>query len=328
VNRGETPGPDASLKSGEQLEIGVVLGADAEWRPKLVPFLGHKSADYAAHIRQAREGPLDALQTRFYVGSVEGRPINQVMIVGDRGAGILGHVFTRPEERRKGACQAIFGAMMEDVARAGFRVLCLGTGFESPPYWIYHSFGFRSIGPGDGSMKWLAAPDAETALFRPGPTSVRELQWEDWGFLDLLAFQAVGEEEELPRSPTMGLKGRGSLEGPFASLQARRAREPEIQGRALVSDSGATVGWALLGRDTRWFRDTCLVEAYTHPGFTAGLPALLASLEWPVAPVAAYLTPPAGPRAAALEGAGFVPAATLPGWLEQEGRRDLTFWRR
>jgi hypothetical protein len=319
---------EAALKSGEQMEIGVVLGPDAEWLPKLVPFLGHKSADYAAHIRQALEGPLDALQTRFYVGSVEGRPISQVMIVGDRGAGILGHVFTRPEERRKGACQAIFAAMMEDVTGAGFRVLCLGTGFESPPYWIYHSFGFRSIGPGNGSMKWLAAPDAESALFRGEPTTVRELRWDDWGYLDLLAFQPVTEGEELPRSPTMGLKGQGSLEGPFASLQARRAREPEIQGRALVSESGATVGWALLGRDTRWFRDTWLVEAHAHPAFTAGLPALLASLEWPNAPVAAYLTAPAGPRAAALEGAGLASAAALPGWLEHQGRRDLTFWRR
>src|SRR5437867_677157 len=99
-----TPISEEGLKSGERMEVGVILGPDAEWGPRLVPFLGHKSADYAAHIRKSLETPLDDLETRFYVGSIDGRPISQVMIVGARGAGILGHVFTRPEERRKGAC--------------------------------------------------------------------------------------------------------------------------------------------------------------------------------------------------------------------------------
>src|SRR5690348_4939393 len=92
-----------TLKSGERITVGVVRGPDAEWAGRVVPFLGHKNPDYRAHITRALEGPLDGLQTRFYVGCLDGEIISQVMIVGDRGAGILGHVFTRPEQRRKGA---------------------------------------------------------------------------------------------------------------------------------------------------------------------------------------------------------------------------------
>ena len=60
--------------------------------------------------------------------------------------------------------------------RIGYAILTLGTGFESPPYWIYHSFGFRSIDGTSGRMKWLATPDAETSWFRAGDATARPLR--------------------------------------------------------------------------------------------------------------------------------------------------------
>ncbi len=144
---------EGRLKTSEPIEVGVVESPDEEWLPRVVPFLAHKSGDYQAHTRRALEGPLDGLETRFYVGHVSGRILSQIQVVGARGAGIVGHVYTLPEERRKGACHAVMEHQMEDCRRARFRVLCLGTAFESPPYWIYHSFGFRSVGPGNGCMK-------------------------------------------------------------------------------------------------------------------------------------------------------------------------------
>src|SRR5262249_56726937 len=111
----------------------------------------------------------------------DGEIITQVMIVGAAGAGILGHVFTRPDQRRKGAYQLLMAHQMRDTAARRFRVLTLGTGFDSPPYWIYHSFGFRSIADGSGQMKWQAQPDAEAELYRPRPTRGREPRWGGWG---------------------------------------------------------------------------------------------------------------------------------------------------
>lgn len=320
---------DELLKTGERMEAGVVLGPDAEWLPRMVPFLGHKNPEYRAHIRGALEGPLDDLRTRFYVGTVEGEVISQIMVVGDRGAGILAHVYTHPDHRRKGACSRVMQHQMQDCRRAGFRVICLGTGYDSAPYWIYHSFGFRSIAPESGRMKWVAAPGAEEELFRPGPAAVREAGWGDWGYFDLLGFQPVQLGEELPRSPVLGAKGQDSLEGRYVAFQARRGRESQIQARVLVSESGATVGWAFLAPDTHWYRDVWLVDLYTHPNFEDRLPNLAAALEWPDAPVAAYLTSPEGAKATALAAAGFRRISTLPEWLAWDGaRKDLGVWLR
>jgi hypothetical protein len=314
------------LTSGEWMEVGVVRGPDSEWLPRVAPFLGHKNADTRVHIQRSLEGPLDDLQTRYYVGCVDGRIISQVMIVGDRGVGILGHVYTLPEERKKGAYAAVMRHQMADCVREGFRALCLGTGFETPPYWIYHSFGFRSVAPDSGRMKWLASPDAERDLFRPAPVTLRNLQWDDWGWLELHAFQPVRGDEELPRCPTLNEKGQGNVEGPFVTFQLRREREP-IQTQVLVSETGATVGWAFLSRDARWFGDAWLLNVYAHPNFTEHMPALLAALELPDEPVAAYATLPDGPRAAALAAAGLQRATVLPRWLRHGSeRRDLGVW--
>src|SRR5437588_10036164 len=122
------------LKTGELLEIGVVEAPDGEWAPRIEPLLAHKGPGWNDHIHRALAGPLDALETRFYVGSIDRELVTQVMIVGHAGAGILGHVFTKPEHRRKGAYRRLMDVQMEDVRRCGYRVLTLGTGFDSPPY--------------------------------------------------------------------------------------------------------------------------------------------------------------------------------------------------
>jgi hypothetical protein len=321
---------EAVLKTGERMEIGVVTAPDPEWRDRIVPYYSHKGESYHTHIRRAHEGPLDELETRFYLGHLDGRIITQVMIVGARGAGILGHVFTVPEERRKGAYQALMGAQVADMPRHGFRVLTLGTGFDSPPYWIYHSYGFRSLAPGMGQMKWCASESAEAELFRPGHSTVREARWDDWGCFGLLSSQAVGAGEELPRSRVMGLRGQGSVEGTFVRLMLTREKQPEMLVRALQSEHGATVGWAILSPSPQWLEDAWVVDLHTHPNFTGALPDLLAGLPWPDAPVAAPLTEPSGPKAAALEAAGFSRAVRLPVWFRAPDgtRRDVTLWTR
>src|SRR5687767_8468625 len=112
-----TPLGEARLKTGERLTIGVVECPDAEWAGRVAPFLGHKRPETREHIGRALAGPLDGLRTFFYVGCVEGRLITEVMVVGARGVGILGHVFTLPEERRKGAYSALMGEQMRDMGR-------------------------------------------------------------------------------------------------------------------------------------------------------------------------------------------------------------------
>ena len=114
------------LKTGEVLEVGVVAGPDPEWQPRIEPFLSHKGPGWNDHIQRALREPLDELQTLFYVGTISGELVTQVMIVGHAGAGILGHVFTKPDHRRKGAYRHLMAHQMRDVSNRGFRVLTLG----------------------------------------------------------------------------------------------------------------------------------------------------------------------------------------------------------
>jgi hypothetical protein len=312
-----------TLKTGEQMELGVVRCPDPSWGAQVMPLLGHKGRESRDHFEAAFAGPLDELETRFYVGTVGGIAITNVMIVGARAGsigrvGILGHVFTRPEHRQKGAYAQLMAAQMEDVRRAGYRVLTLGTGFETHPYWIYHRFGFRSVDGTSGRMKWLADPDAERDFFRPGATAVRPLRWDDWAPLNLLALQPLAADEELPRSSTFRLKGQGSLEGSFQALRREIARAAPITGLVMETEHGARVGWTVLQPDPVAFGDGWLLDLYVHPGFTADAPRLLEAVPWPeTGRVAAYTSAPDGYRAAALRAAGFRVVAELPGWLRR-----------
>jgi GNAT superfamily N-acetyltransferase len=317
-----------TLGSGEQMELGCVRCPDPSWGAQVQPLLGHKSRESREHFAAAFEGPLAELDTRFYIGTIGGLAVTNAMIVGAHrrgtGAGILGHVYTRPEHRRKGAYAALMAAQMAHVRADGYRILTLSTGFETPPYWIYHRFGFRSVDGVSGKMKWLAEPDAEADWLRPGPpgtATVRPLRWDDWGPLNVLAFQPLAGDEELPRSVVFGLKGQGNLEGSFQVLQRAIRLAAPITALALESARGATVGWAIIQPDALAFGDGWLLDLYVHPAHRADASRLLDGLPWPRGGrVTAYSTLPDGYRAALLAAHGFAVEATLPEWLAHAGQ--------
>jgi GNAT superfamily N-acetyltransferase len=342
-----------TLRTGEQLDLGCVRCPDPSWGAQVIPLLGHKSRETRDHFEAAFAGPLDELDTRFYVGTIGGLAVTNVMIVGAHrssratgrsgvgdaqpapaapsapaaspggaaettAVGILGHVYTRPEHRQKGAYGSLMPVAMEHLRRDGYRALTLGTGFETHPYWIYHGHGFRSIDGVSGKMKWLAEAGFEQRWFRPGSAHVREMRWDDWAPLNLLAFQPAAADESLPRSLLFALKGQGTLEGPFQTVQRRRRRGEPLAAVVLESGHGATVGWAVLQPDPLAFGDGRQLDLYVHPHFTRHAPDLLAALPWPAdTRVAAYTTSDADYRADALRGAGFTQVAALPSWLKR-----------
>jgi hypothetical protein len=318
-----------TLKNGEVLEIGVVAGPDAEWQPRIEPFLGHKGPGWNDHIQRALKEPLDALQTLFYVGCIDGELVTQVMIVGQGGAGILGHVFTKPEHRRKGACSRLMPYQMRDMPTRGFPVLTLGTTFDSHAYWIYHSCGFRSLREGSGQMKWEAEPGAEARLLAAGSTTVRPLEWTDWGAVGLLAAQPVKPGESLPRSLDAGLLGQGSMEFGFIRLMLALEKQPARRAVALVKEVGLAVGWASLSPDERWYRQRRLLDVHVHPNFSAEIPRLIEALDLGEGPVDAYVNAKGEARRRALEATGFARRAVLPDWLQVGGeRQDVEVWSR
>jgi hypothetical protein len=324
-----TPLGRERLKTGEMLEIGVVSAPDADWQSHIEPFLAHKGPGWNDHIHRALSGPLDALETLFYVGRIGEELVTQVMIVGHAGAGILGHVYTRPEHRRKGAYNCLMAHQMKDVARRGYHVLTLSTGFDSHPYRIYHSHGFRGLREGSGQMRWQADLDAEARLLSPAAATVRPLEWTDWASIALLAAQPVSQGEGLPRSLAMPLLGQGSLESGFVQFKLALERGRGRRAMALVRDGGIAVGWASAVPDERWFGQQLILDVHTHPHFDGQMPRLIDALELGDVPVTAYVHTGGGARRRSLQSAGFARAAVLERWLRHGGEHhDVEIWRR
>ena len=312
------------IKSGQQMEIGVVRAPDAEWAERLAGFLSHKGPDWVPQVEMALTGSLDSMLSLFFIGLVEGQLACHTVVSGERRVGILGHVYTRPEDRRKGAIKILMEHVLA-YCTSCYDVLSLMTGFDTPPYWIYHSLGFRGVTPTSDEMLWQPR---ETHLpFAPGSTAVRDLEWGDWAFLNLMSFQ-TDDDYEMPRSPLLGLKGLGHVEASFITLQMRRLADPSIQAKALVSGAGATVGWTLLAPDLHWFGDVLELDLCVHPNFIEDLVSLASSIELPHSKVVSYVTDPAGERARALLQLGFRQETTLKGFLQNDGARDLYVFAR
>ena len=160
---------------------------------------------------------LDDLETRFYVGKVDGEIIANIMIVEHGHIGILGHVFTTPTQRRKGACKAVMGFQMEDFRQRDGEALYLGTGYNSHPYYIYNSFGFESVFPGSGFMKYRTVEDFDDRYFAGSPVHAKDVVWNDWA--KMTALTGIVEGDYL-RSIAFGIYGPANFEGGFLGIQA------------------------------------------------------------------------------------------------------------
>ena len=118
---------EITLKTNECMEVGVISVPDETHAEEIKKFLGHKPGNFKWHIDRCVTESLDALETRFYVGKIEGNIITNIMTVEHDGIGILGHVFTLPDQRRKGACKGVMAYQMDEFRQRNGRALYLGN---------------------------------------------------------------------------------------------------------------------------------------------------------------------------------------------------------
>lgn len=319
-----------TLKTGETLRVESVLAPDTEREAQIRPFLGHKPPNYFGHIAAALAGECDGLETRFYIGLLDdGLMVGNVMTVEANGVGILGHVNTREDQRRKGICQAIMGHQMEDFRQRGGHVLLLGTGYESPPYWIYHSFGFRDLpGGSPGTMRYgrEEEPDFEARFFAPGSYRPVKAGWKHWPLVALLAAQS---SPITLRSLALQAWGVSLLEGPYTGYMTRWGQDSRARAAALESATGAVTAFATCIPDPLW-RGVALLDLFAHPNVSPGdLAALLNALPLPSGKTQCYADPRDTAKIAALEQAGFHQAAVLPGqFCDGDSWRDAWLYTR
>lgn len=315
------------LISGEVLELGVIDAPDRDWVGRLKSFLHHKGPEYLDHIDRALHEPLDKLDTYFYVGRVNDQLVAHVMVAGSRGLGILAHVYTAPGWRRRGALRQLMTAQMQDVKTLGFTRLTLSTGFDSMPYRVYESFGFRSAVPKSGHMHWRADPAGDAAFLAASDTAIRQIGWHDWGAACFVLAHAPLPGESTPRSPALGIDENGSAEGRFLRL-LRQANLPGAQSWVAESSSGALVGWCHLVPSPLVLGDTWLLDLHVLPGFEEVLPRLIGAVEWPDGPIIFSTTAGAEPYERSVRAAGFTSVATLPVGASHGSARELAVWLR
>jgi hypothetical protein len=241
------------------------------------------------------------------------------MTVEYKGVGILGHVFTRPEHRRKGACQAVLTETMQDFRARGGRLLHLGTGFDSAPYWLYHGFGFRGLADGSGYMRFEALPNAARDLFAPRPAGVADALWRHWPMT--MALSCVKEGDYL-RNISCQHFGFASFEGVYVDLKRSIETSPaQHRCKLLETSDGAVVGYAMVRPNPHWKGAVRVVEMFVHPSFAGHGEDLLRALPLPAGKSQCFADGGSARKIAALERCGFEHEATLKGQVAAGAHR-------
>lgn len=291
------------LKTEERMEVGVITSPDEHHAEEMKQFLGHKGGNWEWHIERCVTEVLDALETRFYVGKLDGHVITNIMTVEHEGVGILGHVFTLPNQRRKGACKGVMGYQMEHFRQRTGRALYLGTGYNSHPYYIYHSFGFESVYPESGFMKYYVNEDFEERYFAPAPTQPKPIEWHDWP--KVTALSGIVGWDAL-RSLKWGVYGPTNMEGGFLGFKHDLETEDVYEdAKLLMTSDDAIVGWATVSRDERWQPATAVLDLFFHPNFADEVPTLLSAVRFPELKIQCYVDSGAEKKASVLEASGF-----------------------
>jgi len=303
----ESLGP-LELKTGENVEVGAVRGPDLEWADRVEALLGHKEGVWnwqnSTVVRE--EVGIDVC---FYLLHRDGEPFANILTATCDGVGHFGHVWTKPEDRRKGAASRLMGLQMEQFRRRGGRALFLGTGYDTPPYHIYAAHGFVGLERLSGSMEYYTTSkgEFESEYFARGPTAIEDVQWKHWPASGALF---LGDWPGVVRCVSSGLLARKSTEHPFLQLiyaeEKRRESGENLRTRVLFQqESNAVVGLALWDWDSLW-PETCMVDIFCHPHYWREAGLLLDSLALPAAErFVAYADDGCGEKGEVLEAAGF-----------------------
>ena len=327
---------DVTLKNSEAVELGVVVGPDeSEAGEKLRRLLGHKGQIWRWQIEQSLRKRHPGIENRFYVLSKNGLPFANIMCCEKSGVGIFGHVYTAPEERRKGAAEVIHTVQLEDFKQRGGRALYLGTVFDTPPWHLYARHGFQAVEAGSDFMYWFAQSQQqfETETFAPSSVRYEPLGFQHWPVLPALTMM---NHPARIRIAGMDVINPSSSEG--GALDYLAAMDPDYQSEkkakgarawvAVSERSGMPVALAAVRPDAHFWNQAELLDLFAAPGFERELPALFEKLkiarDHSVFCYADYLWPA---KQQALKACGFSRAALLKQHLRSPAAaHDVELW--
>jgi GNAT superfamily N-acetyltransferase len=303
--------PSVTLKSGETAAIYKVIGPEPEWEERLLSRLSHKGPLWDKPMQQALREGLPGLTMTFYQMRMDDYAIGNLTLVQslERPVGILQHVFTDPEHRRKGICNHLLTALVDDFAAQSGRAMYLGTGYDTSPFHIYRTFGFEGIGT-TGAMVRAFDDGYPDNFWLPGGTAIRATRWGDWPLLTALYELETGWDL---RGYFFGQCGHSSYESAYCKLQEAMEKQQAQQVMVLECDeTGALAGHAFLAYDEKWPNGPLVLDFFVHPDFTEDSERLLGAIQMPAdIKIQSYCDNRADVRAEVLEAIGFKLEATL-----------------
>ncbi len=305
-----------ALKTGESMDILRVTCPDDEWADRILPFLAHKGSDWQVPMEENLKAPLEGLGQHFYIGVVDGEVVGNCSSVEGlhRPVGILQHVFTPPEHRRKGICKSLIHAYVRDFDARGGRAAFLHTGYDSAAYHIYASAGFVGYGE-TGTMERFPDEQFHQDYWKPGSVQPRETRWEDWALLEALYGTVDGW---YLRSTYFNQYGRSGYEGEYVEMR-RDADAGRLQNvRILEGTGGAVVGQAFTHQSKMFAGSAQVLDFFLHPNHYASASALLSDIDLHgMGRVLCYCDSTQPERGEILVERGFTLEATMPRQLRK-----------
>ncbi len=274
-----------TLRSGEQVDFGVVHAPDAAWRERVVGMFVRKGVLWQWQNDEALRSDI-GVNARYFLLHRDGQPFANVMLTQVDGIGMLGHVWTAPQDRGQGASSLLVSAALDAFRAAGGQAMFLETGYPSTAYRIYERIGFHSLEPMSRHMEYYAASkrDFDTTYFALSPSEIVPLAWRHWVTSQPLF---AGDFPGLVRCAGLQLIGRQVNDEyiiPLISedLIAQTSSEADNPPRArvLVTQTGAVLGFALWSYHPLW-PDCCIIDLFCHPDFRDRADALLDALTLP-----------------------------------------------
>lgn len=132
------------LKTGEELEVNKVVAPDAEYSERIHQFYSHKPDIWLRDLSKRLMG-IETGVDSWYIGELRDKIVTGIQLTYAKSnprVGAIDHVFTLPDQRQKGAADAVMSTLIQDYKSSGGETLLLGTGKEGPAHHLYVKYGF------------------------------------------------------------------------------------------------------------------------------------------------------------------------------------------
>ena len=267
------------LKDGREMTLLSVASPAPSDTEQMRDLLGHKGEPWVWQIRQCLDGLTPGLDTFFYIARVDEILVGNVTVFRNGDIACIAHVYTDPNYRRLGIARVLLDAATDAFADTHGRLIVLGTGYDSMPWHLYESCGFRGTCPEQryGGMARFFTDDS-WQTFQNGPVGdIRPAAWRHFMGMQVL-FGAPGDIQL--RSLLLPSIGPRLVEGQFILLQWRLSQGEAIAAHVIEGPGATVLGCAVLGRHPFWGERARrnVLDLYALPSAYAAVPQLIAAI--------------------------------------------------